>query len=346
MRGAPSAHRPHTASVGGPRALVAALLGLCILILLGALVYSGRSTVLFEGDGAFGAVQVVERSDGLRALYFDGGPNRQSALYPGRPLHLELPYSRVAMVGLALIPPDPRILFVGLGGGAMPTYVREVLPGARIDAVEIDPLVVEVAQEYFGFTPGPELRVHVGDGRAFLEGAPPGSWDLIVLDAFSESGIPRALTTRPFLEVVRSRLAPGGVVVSNVPTAHSLSPSMFTTWEAVFPGFQRIEVRRRRQQIVVASAGRALDRETLVEAVRELAGTRELGFDLPALVERGVLPAVPTGGEVLEDEAGSAQLRFIPPDPGRREGEAGEGEVGAPGLHPPPAGQLPLGRPS
>jgi spermidine synthase len=281
---------------------VAALLGLSVLVLLAALVFAGRSTVLFEGEGAFGELQVVERNNGLRVLYFDGGPNRQSALYPGRPMHLELAYSRVAMVGLALVPPDARILFVGLGGGAMPMYVRGVLPGARIDAVEIDPLVVEVAQEYFGFTPDDHLRVHVGDGRAFVEAAPPGSWDLIVLDAFSESGIPRALATRPFLEAVRSRLVPGGVVVSNVPTTNPLSPSMFATWEAVFPEFQRIEVRRHRQQIVVASADGALDRDTLVEAARTFAADRELGFDLPGLIERGVLPSFPTGGEVLEDE--------------------------------------------
>lgn len=286
----------------GPRRLVAALLGLSVLVLLGALVFSGRSTVLFEGEGAFGEVQVVQRSSGLRALYFGGGPNRQSALYPDRPQHLELAYSRVAMVGPALVPPGARILFVGLGGGAMPMYVRQVLPAADIDVVEIDPLVVEVAQEYFGFTPGPGLRVHVADGRVFLEQASPGSWDLIVLDAFSESGIPRALATRQFLETVRSRLTPGGVVVSNVPTSHTLSSSMFATYEAVFPEVQRIEVRRHRQQVVVASADRPLDRDTLVEAAKAFEADRELGFDLPELIERGVLPPIQEGGAVLEDE--------------------------------------------
>lgn len=314
MTSALSRGSPDLPGGSGPRTLVAALLGLCILILLGALFYSSRSTVVFEGEGEFGQVQVVERSNGLRALYFGGGPNRQSALYPGRPLHLELAYSRVATVGLALVPPDARVLFVGLGGGAMPMYAREVFPRARIDVVEIDPLVVDVAREYFGFIPDRGLRVHVGDGRAFLEEAPPGSWDLIVLDAFSESGIPRALTTRQFLETVRSRLTPGGVVVSNVPTTHSLSPSMFATYQSVFPEVQRIEVRRRRQQVVVAGAGdRPLDRSTLVEATRVFAAGRDLGFDLPLLVERGVLPATPTGGRVLEDEDGVGVGTAWPP---------------------------------
>jgi spermidine synthase len=294
----------HTSSGGGGalRGTVTLLLG---LLLLGGVLFLNRTTVLFQGEGEFGTVRVVERRDGVRALHFGGSRNRQSALVPGRPLELELEYSRVGMVGLALMPPDPRILFVGLGGGAMPMYVRAVLPDARIDVVEIDPLVVEVATAYFGFTPDPAMRVHVGDGRAFIEDAPLGSWDLIVLDAFSESGIPRALTTRPFLEAVRARLAPGGIVVSNIPTAHALSPSMFATYDAVFPEVQRLEVRRHRQQILVASGGRLLDRGTLVEAARALAARRALGFDLPHRVERGLLPSTPEGGEVLEDGVGA-----------------------------------------
>jgi len=300
----------HTSSSGGggaARALVL-LLG---LLLLGGFLFLNRTTVLFQGEGDFGTVRVVERRDGLRALHFGGSRNRQSALFPGRPLELALEYSRVGMVGLALIPPRPRILFVGLGGGAMPMYARAVLPDARIDVVEIDPLVVEVARAYFGFTPDPAMRVHVGDGRAFIQDAPPGSWDLIVLDAFSESGIPRALATRPFLEAVLTRLAPGGIVVSNIPTAHTLSPSMFATYDAVFPEVQRLEVRRHRQQILVASGHRALDRDTLVQAARAFSAGRELGFDLPHLVERGLLPSIPAGGEVLEDgvEAGSGPSR-------------------------------------
>lgn len=352
MNPGPSSPLRTAPGTAGPRGLVAALLGLSLLVLLGALVFANRSTVLFEGDGAFGEVQVVEQSSGLRALYFGGGRNRQSALYPDRPLHLELAYSRVAMVGAALVPPAGRILFVGLGGGAMPTYVRQVLPAADIDVVEIDPLVVEVAQEYFGFTPGPGLRVHVADGRVFVEGAPPGTWDLIVLDAFSESGIPRALATRQFLETVRSRLTPGGVVVSNVPTSHSLSPSMFATYEAVFPEVRRIEVRRHRQQIVVASADRELDRDTLVAAARAFASDRDLGFDLPELIEQGVLPPIQDGGQVLEDEeaagmpagAGATRQSSSGSSPRIRaadSGRLGSGSSAPPAsIRPPPASSL------
>jgi len=217
-------------------------------------------------------------------------------------MHLELPYSRVAMVGLALVPGDGRILFVGLGGGAMPMYARAVLPGARIDVVEIDPVIVEVARRYFGFRPDSQLVVHTGDGRVFIERAAPASYDLIVLDAFSDDEVPFALTTRQFLEAVRARLAPGGVVVSNLWSSGREYGSMLATYRAVFSDAHLVGVEGRAQRILVASpGGRELGRATLVGAAHALARRVELGFDLPGLVARGYEGPPVARAPVLDD---------------------------------------------
>lgn len=270
------------------RRVAVALAALCLLLVLGYRALQHRTEVVFEGESAFGRVRVVERADGLRSLYTGEGRARQSALYPGRPTHLELAYTRVAMVGAALAPEDGRILFVGLGGGAMPTYTRAILPDARIDVVEIDPVIVEVARRHFGFRPDSQLVVHTGDGRAFIESAPPASYDLIVLDAFSDDEIPSALTTRQFLEAVRTALAPGGVVVSNLWSSAREYESMLATYDAVFGDVHLVRVGRRPQRILVAAPeGRRLSRSTLVEASRTLARRAELGFDLPELVAAG-----------------------------------------------------------
>lgn len=273
------------------------------LVFLAWLVVQGRSVVVFEGESSFGRVRVMERSDGLRALYMGEGRVRQSAIIPGRPMHLELPYTRVGAVGLALVPSDGRILYVGLGGGAMPMYARQLLPAARIQVVELDPLIVDVAQRYFGFRPDAGMSVHTGDGRAFIEAAPPGSWDLIVLDAFSDTEIPRALATRTFLEEVRRTLVSGGVVVANIPSSNPSAGSMLATYRAVFPEVHRIQVPGREQWIVVAAPpGRPLNRPLLVAAARALAARKVLGFDLTALVEEGYEEERPPEGPVLEDE--------------------------------------------
>jgi spermidine synthase len=261
--------------------------------------------IVFDGESAFGRVRVAERADGLRSLYTGDGDARQSAVYPGRPGHLELAYTRVATVGLALAPADGRILFVGLGGGAMPMYARAVLPDARIDVVEIDPLVVEVARSHFGFRTDARMAVHVGDGRAFIESAPPASYDLVVLDAFSDDDIPFALTTWQFLRAVRARLAPGGAVVSNLWSSAREYEPMLATYDSVFGDVHVVRVGRRSQRIVVAAPDRGrLGRATLVRASRELAGRAELGFDLPALVAEGYERPPERRVPVLDDARG------------------------------------------
>jgi spermidine synthase len=258
--------------------------------------------LVFDGRSEYNRVRVVEHADGLRSLYLDEGRTRQSSVYPGRPLHLEFEYTRVGMIAAALMPPDGRILFVGLGGGAMPMYLRQILPDARIEAVEIDPLVVEVAHRYFGFVSDERTVVHTGDGRAFVEEPTAGAFDVIVLDAYSDEGIPLALATREFLEHVRARLASGGVVVSNVWTSAPEYASLLATYTAVFPETRLLRVEGHRQRIVLASGGdRALDRGALLAHARELAARAELGFDLVARIEMGYELPPRIEAPVLED---------------------------------------------
>ncbi len=55
-----------------------------------------------------------------------------------------------------------------------------------------------------------------GRGRPALPRADERPWDAIVVDAFYSDSIPFHLATNEFLELARSRLAPGGVVVTNI----------------------------------------------------------------------------------------------------------------------------------
>jgi spermidine synthase len=278
-----------------------AVVAFCAALLLYMLIAGQRTRTLFTSDSPFGAVRVTEQSDGLRSLLTGEGRARQTAMYPDRPLHLIHAYTRVGMVGLALVPPDARILFVGLGGGAMPTYTHRVMPQARIDVVEIDPIIVDVAQRFFNFTPDDRMAVHTDDGRAFIESATPGSYDLIVLDAFSDDEVPYSLTTRQFLTAVHTALAADGVVVSNLWTAAPAYRGMLATYDAVFDQVRLIRVPQRAQRILVGSKGRTLDRNALAAATRALAERTDLGFDLADLVDDGYEDLPTHDAAVLED---------------------------------------------
>jgi spermidine synthase len=258
-------------------------------------------STLFETQSDFGALRVEERADGVRLLRSGDGRAVQTAMDPLRPLELQGPYTRVAMAGLAFAPPDGAMLFVGLGGGAMPTYVRNVQPDALLDAVEIDPAVIDIAIRYFGLRPDPQLRVHAADGRAFIEAAPTGSWHVIFLDAYADDYVPYSLATRQFLEAVARALTQQGVVVGNLWTGNPLYDAMVATYAAVFEHVAVIRVPDRAQNIIFASNGVPLDRQNVESAVRALTARTRLGIDLDALVRDGFTGVSVPSGPVLED---------------------------------------------
>lgn len=261
-------------------------------------------TVVFDGTGEYGRVRVIDERDGVRSLRTGEGRARQTAIRPGRPDRLESAYTQVAMIGLALAPADGRLLFIGLGGGAMPTWARHARAGARIDAVEIDPLVVAVARRWFGFREDSLMAVHTGDGRSFIENAPEAAYDVVFLDAFSDDAIPYSLATREFLQAVRRVLADDGVVVSNLWTANPLYESMVATYASVFEDVHLIRVPGRRQRILVAGTGRRqLDGPYLAAAAARLAADTPLGFDLAAMINSGYEAYAPSGAPPLRDDA-------------------------------------------
>ena len=59
------------------------------------------------------------------------------------------------------------------------------------------------------------LTVYNEDARPWLRRSD-GGYDVIIVDAYRQPYIPFYLATREFFELVRDRLAPGGVVIVNV----------------------------------------------------------------------------------------------------------------------------------
>ena len=66
--------------------------------------------------------------------------------------------------------PQPRALAViGLGCGALLSFLHAQYPGAMAHGVDLDPEVIALGKRLFGLAPdGPGLRVHVAEGLAWL----------------------------------------------------------------------------------------------------------------------------------------------------------------------------------
>ena len=207
-----------------------------VLTALAALsVAACAQTVIYEKTSPYNTIIVTEDYNGLRTLLFERFGGRQSVVKPGDPDYLELAYAKTALAGLALCDGPRRVLVVGLGGGSLPMFLRKHYPAATIDVAEIDPGVVDVAKQLFGFQEDERTRAHVGDGRQFIENVRL-PYDIIFLDAFGARSVPAHLTTQEFMLAVRRALAPSGVAVSNVwrPAANPLYDSMVRTHQGAF----------------------------------------------------------------------------------------------------------------
>jgi spermidine synthase len=251
-------------------------------------------TVIYETASSYNTIIVTEDHKGLRTLLFERGGGRQSVVKPGDPDHLELPYARVALAGLALCEEPRRILVVGLGGGSLPMFLRKHYPVATIDAAEIDPGVVDVAKRFFGFIEDERMRTHVGDGRQFIENARQADYDIIFLDAFGARDVPKHLTTREFLQAVRRALKPDGVVVSNIwrSASNPLYDSMARTYQEAFDELFILDVPGDVNNIFLALPRRQpLGQGELALAARKISTAKRFRFDLGELVEYGFLHA-------------------------------------------------------
>ena len=147
----------------------------------------------------------------------------------------DLPMLYARAVSIATMYPQDvkRVLILGLGGGAISTYLGRFLPDATIDTVELDPGVIDAAKKYFGIRETSRVRFLESDGRVFLN-RNKEPYDLIVVDAFTGSYIPFHLMTKEFHRLVRERLAPRGVAAFNILPGTKLYDSSLITLKNVF----------------------------------------------------------------------------------------------------------------
>lgn len=234
---------------------------------------------------------VVTDSATRRCLRFGDAPDalNQSCRLHRAPLHLAFDYTRAMTAALLLWQPAPqRVLLIGVGGGSIPTALAAVRPAMQIDAVDIDPAVLAVAQRHFGLAAGPRLRLHAADGRAFVAAARARGdrFDAVLLDAFDEEGIPPALFDDAFLRDVAALLAPGGVFLANTFAASAGYVQESARAEAVFGRFLNLRLRttgaRGGNRLLIAAADPArlpMPQQLLAAWPQQRATLARIGID-------------------------------------------------------------------
>lgn len=215
--------------------LTPALLALAALCLFPSAVQA-KEEVLLERDSSYHRL-VVSQDDRYRWLRADNIWHTE--MDRKDPHGRGLPYSDYVDLAFLFNPNIRRVLVIGLGGGTIPKRFLRDYPSVKVDAVEIDPAVMRIAERYFYVKEGPRLKLHEADGRQFLRRTNQ-KWDLILLDAYYADTVPFFLTTREFFTIAKSRLNPGGVLCNNV-VGRASGPrsaffrSVYRTMDEIFP---------------------------------------------------------------------------------------------------------------
>jgi spermidine synthase len=104
---------------------------------------------------------------------------------------------------------------IGLGVGTLAAYGR---PGDRYKFYEINPLVVQLANQDFSFLRDSKAKIEIvlGDARLSLEQEQPQGFDVLVVDAFSGDSIPVHLLTHEAFELYFRHLQPDGVLAVHI----------------------------------------------------------------------------------------------------------------------------------
>lgn len=189
--------------------------------------------ILAQEKSPFALITVSE-GDGKR--YISIGGQEQSALDLSNKRQWVYTYTYLLSLGiLARAPEAPnqpvRCLMIGLGGGSFADFLADTFPDWKIRVVEIDPVIIRLARQYFPIHK--RIEIVQGDGRVFLQKSRE-KYDIIIMDAFGEHFIPPALYTLEFFRLMKSRLNPKGMVLMNAWENAALDKRELATLSRIF----------------------------------------------------------------------------------------------------------------
>ncbi len=197
----------------------------------------GLTNVIYSGQTKYQRVLVADSLNYGRVLVLDG--ELQSA-----EVDEELYHELLVQPAMVLHPNPRRILIVGGGEGAS---LREVLRHKSVETVtmvDLDAKIIELCKEHLaswhrGSFNDPRVNLIIAEGRQFIT-EDTSKYDVVIIDVvdLEEDGPAKAIYTREFYQLLKARLAPGGVIAVQAMEFshldHKMHGLLLRTLKAVF----------------------------------------------------------------------------------------------------------------
>ncbi|ANE45665.1 spermidine synthase [Paenibacillus swuensis] len=208
----------------------------------------------------------------FRVLQFSGDAV-QGALDLNHPERIVFEYPR-AMIHLMEHnhPSFERVFVIGHGIGTLARHYSE----KHFKIAELNETVVALSRQYFEYN---KDDVVIGDGRQLLSQEAASVYDVIILDAFTDQGTPRHLTSKEFFNMAKEKMDEEGMVLLNLigkGEGDRLIHAIHTTVGAVFAYTKRfvLPADGKRDVINTLIVGR---NQPIEHQTRQMAGFMETG---------------------------------------------------------------------
>ena len=110
---------------------------------------------------------------------------------------------------------ETSILILGLGGGDVVKQLRSNFKSsASITAIEIDPVIIEIAFNEFDIIPNSQLEIINNDAYLFLKYTQE-KYDVIIVDLFNDTHIPEFVFQNEFVRRIHQTLSLNGTAIFN-----------------------------------------------------------------------------------------------------------------------------------
>ena len=153
-----------------------------------------ENSVILSTNVLFGVQSILEKDYSLAGMYYD--------------------YALAAPFMAGVYEKERLdVLILGMGTGTFATQCKRYFPNVRMEGVEIDEKITDLARTYFALPE--DVPVAAYDGRAYLNVVDHKS-DVIMVDAYQDITIPFQMSSVEFFTMVKSHLKEDGVMVVNM----------------------------------------------------------------------------------------------------------------------------------
>ena len=199
--------------------------GLAIIGIYQLFLFILRARGVFVTRTKFGLTMIFDSEDAdgtpIRLLNVNGTFQSVSYIAPKLRFELCVHYHRMMAKIIQQVSARGHVVVMGGGGFSLPKYLATHMTGGIIDAIEIDPKIVSLAREHFFLNEAlaaalSELRVIEDDAWRVLQDAEAGSIDVLVNEVFAGRKSLGPLGTAAGAQVVKEKLAAGGVYLADV----------------------------------------------------------------------------------------------------------------------------------